>query len=240
MTKPNAICTTFRGSSHMRINVYFDSLDSVTLPILSMIREWRNRNIKVWLNKRVRGEEKSRRYVAYMRNSVDILDDVSFDRSVCYLEWDVATFCVKQIHDNGTCALLSRPWADRVVIVGKGERTKKRLVAFSDAVQREDMPEGFIKIPWVNTCDQLLKYCLDCGVFAFSLKDERRFASTGKICKGAQVFREYATGYYYCMDTLHYSHYELFDRSGRHLAEVDLDGNEDRSKADCRKRVDVS
>lgn len=238
MIRPNAICTIFPGLGHMKVNVYFDSLDGDTLPILAKIREWRSRNIKVWLSRETHDAPESRQYVLHARDGFDVVDNIAVDRSVCFFEWDVVSQCVRQVFNHGTFALLSRPWTD-LVIVGKGEKVKNRLIAFSDSSKREDLPSTFIKIPWMNTADQLQEYCQGCGVFAFSLKDERYFAPTNKFCKGARVYREKSTGCYYYFDTLHCSHYELFDGDGRHLAEVDLDGNVDKSKADSRKRLDL-
>ena len=223
----------------MQINIYFSSLDAATLPIFASVREWRNRNINVWLSRRVCNE--NQRYVAHIRDGVRIVDDIHVDRSVRYVEWDVETLSARQIVDEGLCALLFRNWTeDSRIIVGSGSRSKGRLVAFCDAVHRNDLPASFTKIPWLNTRDQLHEYCSRHGVFAFDLKDGRRFSSTSLKCKGARVYKELKTGFYYCMDTLHWSHYELFDRSGRHLAEVDFDGNKDTGKADARKLLDIN
>lgn len=223
----------------MKVNVYFNSLDHETIPVLAKIREWRSRNIKVWLSRETHDAAESRQYVLYARDGFDVVDDIPVDRRVCFFEWDVGAFCARQVLNRGTCALLSRSWADPLVIIGNAPKAKDMFVAFYDAVQRDDLPSPFVKIKWMNTIAQLQKYCQDCGVFAFSLKDKRRFMPTNVVCKGALVYREIDTGFYCCLDTLHRSHYELFDREGRHFAEIDLDGNVNKNKADVRKRLEL-
>lgn len=76
---------------------------------------------------------------------------------------------------------------------------------------------------------------------SFTLKDSKRFVSTGKHKNGAVVYKEMQTGYYWYKDTFHTSeseHYEVFDSTGkRHLGEAGIDGILDASKADRTKRI---
>lgn len=71
----------------------------------------------------------------------------------------------------------------------------------------------------------------------FSLKDASRFMGTGHVVKGARVYQECDTEYYWYKDTFHHNHYEVFDRNGNHLGEANLSGDLDTSKADPNKKL---
>jgi hypothetical protein len=58
------------------------------------------------------------------------------------------------------------------------------------------------------------------------LKDTTRFEKTSIICQGRSVYRELSTQYFWYLDNLHRSHFEIFDPTGKHHIRVgDLEGN---------------
>lgn len=67
-------------------------------------------------------------------------------------------------------------------------------------------------------------------VIPFSLTDPIRFARTNRVNQGQTVFREVQTGFYWYLDNLHKSHYEVFDAQEKHIGEADLEGNIDNTK----------
>lgn len=71
----------------------------------------------------------------------------------------------------------------------------------------------------------------------FSLKCSSRFMGTNHLVKGAKVYQECDTEYYWYKDTFHHNHYEVFDRNGNHLGEANLSGDLDTSKADPNKKL---
>lgn len=67
-------------------------------------------------------------------------------------------------------------------------------------------------------------------VYSFSLKDGSRFKKDGRVVQGQNVYKEIGTGYYWYLDNLHKTHYEVFDRNGQHIGTANTDGVIDPSK----------
>lgn len=58
------------------------------------------------------------------------------------------------------------------------------------------------------------------------LKDTTRFEKTSIIWQGRSVYREISTQYFWYLDNLHKSHFEIFDPTGKHHIRIgDLEGN---------------
>ena len=73
------------------------------------------------------------------------------------------------------------------------------------------------------------------------IEDTKKFNKTSKNQKGAIIYKENNTGYYWYIDTLHKSHYEVFDNNKNHIAEANLSGKLDRTKSDRSKngKIDI-
>ncbi|MCL1493049.1 MAG: hypothetical protein M1G31_20150 [Pseudanabaena sp. Salubria-1] len=68
------------------------------------------------------------------------------------------------------------------------------------------------------------------------LKDTTRFEKTSIICQGRSVYREISTQYFWYLDNLHKSHFEIFDPTGKHHIRLgDLEGNSRESTKKERK-----
>ena len=68
------------------------------------------------------------------------------------------------------------------------------------------------------------------------LKDTTRFEKTSIICQGRSVYQEISTQYFWYLDNLHRSHFEIFDSTGKHHIRVgDLEGNSRESAKKERK-----
>lgn len=68
------------------------------------------------------------------------------------------------------------------------------------------------------------------------LKDTTRFEKTSIICQGRSVYQEISTQYFWYLDNLHRSHFEIFDPTGKHHIRVgDLEGNSRESTKKERK-----
>ncbi len=80
---------------------------------------------------------------------------------------------------------------------------------------------------------------------AFLSDNSQRFQKTKHQVKGATMYHEIATNYYWYLDTFHGSdtqdtHFEVFNAQKIHLGEADLNGNIDTSKADKDKNGKIS
>lgn len=76
----------------------------------------------------------------------------------------------------------------------------------------------------------------------FSLSDKSRFKKTHLLHEKQAVYQEIATGYYWYNDFYHQynkAHFEVFDKTGVHIAEASMAGEVDYSKADKSKRLKV-
>lgn len=69
-----------------------------------------------------------------------------------------------------------------------------------------------------------------------------QFKKTALICQGRNIYQELATHRYWTVDNLHYgkaAHLEVFDKTGKHIGEADLQGNIDCSKRDSKKTISL-
>jgi len=69
-----------------------------------------------------------------------------------------------------------------------------------------------------------------------------QFKKTALICQGRNIYQELATHRYWFVDNLHYgkaAHLEVFDKTGKHIGEADLQGNIDDSKRDSKKTISL-
>ena len=71
------------------------------------------------------------------------------------------------------------------------------------------------------------------------VENKDKFEKTTKLVKGATVYKELVTGYYWYLDTLHKNHYEVFNSQKEHLGETDLNGKLDTSKQDKSKNGNI-
>ncbi len=95
------------------------------------------------------------------------------------------------------------------VEVTKSEKDCVQLIHFE---QRDTFEKWFNRLP-----RRPLDWFLQQEVFFIKI--------TGKHCKGAQIYKEISTGYYWYLDTLHKNELEVFDKGGKHLGTSDLEGN---------------
>jgi hypothetical protein len=74
------------------------------------------------------------------------------------------------------------------------------------------------------------------------LDDKKRFRKTSNIFQGRNIYAELTTRTYWYIDNLHTgkaSHFEVFDKHGKHIGEANLDGDIDRNKRDANKKLKI-
>jgi len=77
----------------------------------------------------------------------------------------------------------------------------------------------------------------------FSLSDKTRFRKTSLLHEKQAIYQELKTGYYWYNDYFHKdnkAHFEVFDKTGSHIAEASMSGIMDYSKADKNKHIQVN
>lgn len=222
------------------LNVYFNVVDEVTLPILKELRMLRSRSIKMWFDK---GKKENDKYLAQIRDKT-MVQHACIDNEIQYYTWDVTTTSITPVH-NGLKHLISRCVTDgtQFVCIDTEEHCNNQLVLFRDAIHKEELPDQFVKVPCFCKKDVFFDYCKRKNVFNFSLENARLFEKCNGITpvQGAAVYRELSTGRYWYQDMLHKTHYEVFDKTGKkHLGEADLEGELDTSKKDTSKKAIIS
>lgn len=215
------------------INVYFHVINKDTRLILNKLRDLRHKNIVLWIKKSdIQG------YIRYIKD-INTIEHEDIDNNLRCFNWDIATETTTASYE-GLNHLVSRyvSYHTFFVCIDNKKCCGNQLVLFQDAKHKEEYPREFIKIPCYNNWDDFFDYLSTQDIFAFSLKDETKFVKCTGInpVQGATVYKEKATGYYWYLDNLHKTHFEVFDATGkRHIGEADLEGNIDYSKADKEK-----
>lgn len=221
------------------LNVYFCTVDDVTLPILAEIRRLRSRSIRVWFDDVV-GETHA--MMLHIKDKVGV-SHARIDNDLTYLNWDIENVHAEPLY-NGLKHLISRCIADGTdfVCIDSRHHCNDQLVLFVDAVHKSELPDRFVKVPVFDKTDALFQYCADNGVFSFTLDDVTKFERCRGInpVQGAPVFRELSTGRYWYKDMLHKTHYEVFDPTGKlHVGEANMEGHLDMAKRDKNKKAIV-
>lgn len=219
----------------VNLNVYLKTIDEVTRPILSKLRDLRHPNIKYWCNTANEGSELGMRDLQPIRHH-------NTDNNICCYNWDIYNFSILQECD-GFEHLIWRSINEstKFVCIDSTAHCNNQIVLFQDAQHLSEYPKLFVKIPCFNTFDALIEYASSCGVFPFSLENGSFDKCTGiQPIQGAIVYIEKNTGYYWYKDMLHKTHYEVFDSTGKkHIGEANLDGVIDYNKKDSKKRINV-
>lgn len=215
------------------LDIYFHVLDEVTQPIYKELRDWRPREIKLWLN------STDCYKIGTLSKDLRFIDlNVKDDGLHCF-HWDVKETEVRMLFDGlKHLAMWHDTFQKKFICIDSIVPPKNRLVLFRDAVHEKDHPKEFIQVPCFNDLDELIAYLKSRGLFQFSLEDPKRFTKTNLQMQGVSVYQENDTKYYWYLDNFHKTHYEVFDSNGKkHLGEADLDGNIDKSKKDKNKKA---
>ena len=224
------------------VNVYLHGLSQASLAIVKKVRAWGTRKVRLWVSAENLRQSSFKGLVANWRDGRAIDQNVQVDNSIGYYEWDLKTVGIDPITSKGLRALIQRCRTQNLqfVILGEGAKSKNRFACFVDAPQRPDLPDGWQTCEWVTTYEELLVLCQRRGVFDFDLTNSVLFARAEQIVQGAPVYKELKTGHLIYLDHLHKTHYEVFDSQGKHLGEMSLNGDLDRTKADPNKRLTAS
>lgn len=219
------------------VNILFLDHEVETLKAFDMVRVYRNKRMKFWIP--------TTSNIGRLRCSKDreIIDEsASLRGDLLSYEWDKATCVANLFVDKGLRAMIDRIRRQGMefVVVGQEKRINSEFIAFVDAQNNRDLPDCFIKIPWFSTKEDLDLYLDKQGVFDFALDDKSKYQKTSLVGEGTPVYKEISNGNLIYKDTTHLDHYEVFDKTGKHLGEMSRDGVLDRNKRDPKKRINLS
>lgn len=153
-----------------------------------------------------------------------------------FIIWNFDKFSIDYAH------LLLKELTERIICypkelyllvnIGDDFQTNRHfLTIFKDGLQGENLPNNFIKIPFVSDVEELRLWIATHHVKSFSLLDKSRFKKTNYIQQGKPVYEEFATGHFWYLDNFHKNEYEVFDSQKQHIGVADLEGNLDAIKA---------
>jgi len=217
------------------INVFLlDGGDSQVKAVARTLRLSKQKSIRLWIGRTYVNQPPYNNW-----KDKHVIDDGVGALTNLYFEWNVDNQVVHTLSNDmrnvwwriknmqlDFCILSSQP------------QPKNCMVMFEDSRTDIAYPQGFEVIRCFRDYDSLMNYCKQQGAVRFSLHDSCFFKHEHDIHKvrGAEVYREIATDRLWYFDTFHKDHFEVFEPRGRkHIAEADLNGIIDFSKADDTK-----
>ena len=216
----------------MALNVYFKLIDDTTLPILAELRNHRYKSIKYWINPVYTPH-------SYIRDYNDIKHE-RIDYQLTCFDWNI-DLGVAEPQNEGLEHLVSRFLTDgtKFVIVDNCQHSGNQLVFFQDSSHLKDFPQGFVKVPCFCNFQDLFDYSISEKIFSFSFENNAYFQKINKTVQGKNVYKEKKNNRYWYLDNLHKNHYEVFDNTGIHLGEANLEGELDTTKKDKNKTITI-
>lgn len=198
------------------------------------LRQSKQKSIRLWIERSLANEPPYSNW-----KDKHVIDDRIGALPNVYYEWNINNQTVTNLGHE----LRSMWWhmkAEQLdfCIMTVIPQPKNKVVMFEDSYTDDNLPKSFESVRCFGDYDSFMNYCKQIGIVRFSLHDTCFFKHEHDIfnVKGAEVFREIATGRLWYKDTFHKDHYEIFDFRGRkHVAEADLNGIVDLSKADDTK-----
>lgn len=221
------------------LHILIKNLNIQTRPIVRKIREKRDKNIKLWMERQLLLDDK------VLKNASDIKpieEGIIPDFALYCLLWDVDSFTITNA-DAVFRYLIERHQqnsSDFWIVLTSDNFPKHRICLFLDSSSNAQYPDEWHKFECVCNEIELDCFCNTHDFALFKLCKGVRFEVANdnfKHIRGAKVFKELSTGNYWYLDTLHKDHIEVFDSFGKkHLGEADLKtGAFDPNKADNSK-----
>lgn len=212
------------------VNLLVPEITSDIREIIKELRNIRSKNIKIWIPQDVLAQDKQ-----YNKSALIPLEkNINPDNSLYCYEWNVANTVVLPV------ARLYNYWIERYdanqqwVILTDINSPKQIKSLFLDAQHKIDLPDKWYRYQCFTNREALLSFCMKTGALAFALCPCARFSVAHGIgpVKGAKVYKENATGYYWHIDTMHEDHCEVYDSTRKHIGVADIStGIIDRNKA---------
>lgn len=208
--------------------------DPILKEAMAKLRLSRTKDIRVWIERSIANENPYKNW-----KSKYIIEDGVGDLPNQYFEWDLQRKEVQHLDNSMRCLW----WhciheSQNFCLMQNPLPLKDQTVVFEDSTSQVDLPDLFHRIDCFNSYDSLINYCRQNNIIRFSLHDTTQFKHDKSIPlpKGSEVYCEIATRRLWYKDTLHKDHFEIYDHIGRkHIAEADINGIVDYSKADPTK-----
>lgn len=228
------------------VNIFFPIWSEEANQVVRELRDLRRREIKIWLTKDFFRQNKA---FSVANDMGPIEKGVVLESNLFCFEWNISNYCGLFLPDTYRC-LLKHYQETEIWIVYDATQShpKNRLSLFTDHPLNQDTPDNWYHFPTVNNREVLFSFLEELGALSFALCEGKRFEKVNHIkpIKGAIVYRDKDTGYYWHKDTFHKTlsgdpiHCEVYDSTGKHLGEASMSTGElDTSKKDSRKTISI-
>lgn len=220
------------------INILIPTITSSIRSIIDELWSIRSKKLKLWIPQDVLSNDGQYNQSALVALETNIKTDLGIS---CY-KWDIGNTEILPVDK------LYNYWIERYddsqkwAILTEETNPKQTLCLFLDAQHKTELPDKWYRYKCFSDRDSIISFCAKSGVMDFALCRGARFDKAGEITavKGAVVYKERETGYFWYFDTFHQDHYEVFDATGKHLGESNMqNGIIDKTKADKNKHLEL-
>lgn len=213
------------------LNIYLDALSKPLLSVVERLRERGPYNVNWWTSKQnfETAEERVQKLFAhqYRGKLVDSRFPIG-ENDYLYFEWNLETQLCTPIQSAGLKTLIwcaHRKMALDFLVVGEIAKNKEHFYGFLDENGQVELPDCWCRCKWVSRYETLYDVCHKSGHLKFSLQGNPAYRPAGIApVKGTPVYVENRTGNFVHKDTLHKDHFEVYDRTRKHIGILSADG----------------
>lgn len=151
------------------------------------------------------------------------------DNESLYLQWNLdafeANYCsniLKDIYERKT-----RNRENHILINFNNsiKFCRERLLLFKDSRKEKNLPKEFVHVDFVSDFEDFEVWLKTSHISEFTLLNKSIFKRTSSKVKGAMVYEDLNTGYYWHLDTLHsYIEYEVYNNQKEHIGTANEKG----------------
>ncbi len=217
-------------------------IPTITSPIREIIDElWsiRSKKLKLWIPQDVLAKDGQYNQSALVALENNIKPDLGL---ACY-KWNIDNTEILPIERLYNYWIARYDDNQKWAILTEEDNPKQILSLFLDAKHKPELPDKWYRYKCYSDRESIISFCAESGALDFALCRGARFEKAGVVTaiKGAVVYKEIETGYFWYLDTFHRDHYEVFDFVGNHIGEADIqNGIIDKTKADKNKHLKLS
>lgn len=198
------------------VNICVPEFTDSIKAIVRELRDKRESYFKIWLPKTAYNN--SNKNVRQWKDIGELEKGVQIDKRLMCFEWniegktvirreDIYRYCVEHSFD-GKC------W----VVLTETVHPKGQVSFFLDSKEDVTFPDEWIHLQCFKDAKELLLFCMEVEEAYYHLSQNPKFKvahNKFKHTRGAQVYVEEKTNYYWYLDTFHRDHFEVFDRFGK-------------------------
>jgi hypothetical protein len=180
--------------------------------------------------------------IAVFRQLLSRAKETVFISQPTYIQWNLDDFkfllCSESLQNLAHNLYRDKDYPYKFINFGNAIKTcRDKILVFRDDKKEKKYTDYFLHIDFISDAYEFDLW-LKTYNRPFNLFDKSRFQKRSELrVKGATVYLEYATEYYWHKDTFHdYIEYEIYDNVGKHIGTADENGKIDFAKNDPYKK----